>query len=102
MKYKLRVNTKNKTFVVKGRPIRTPLTIENLNEKELNFYLSKIRLEGILDKDYIIEEMTTSSKPKTSSKNPRIRTEIYNKENEDQDLNDDKSTLEKIMNEDSE
>lgn len=94
MKYKLRINTVNKTFIVKGKPVRTPVVIENLNEKELNIYLSKIKMEGLLEKDYIIEEMTYSSKPKISN-NKRKPKDNITKNNEISD--EDKSTLDKFL-----
>lgn len=78
MKYKLKINTVNKTFIVKGRPVRTPVIIENLTEKELNRYISKIRFEGIMDKDFVVEEMTDSSKPKISmnKRKPTVKEDI--------------------------
>lgn len=95
MKYRLKIKTKNKTFIVRGKPVRTPLTIDNLNEKELNFYLSKIRLEGILDKDYEIQETTGKTSPNIETKKHSNK----NKTSENEELIDeeDKSTLEKIL-----
>lgn len=99
MKYKLKIKTVNKTFIVKGTPVRTPVIIENLSEKELNMYLSKIRFEGIRDNDYTIEEMISSSKPKTSNnkRKPKLDNELEN-------IIDDEnqSTLDKFLNDSDE
>ncbi len=94
MLYKLRIKTNNKIFVIKGKPIRTPLVIDNLTKQDLNFYLTKIRLEGIMDKDYSIEEMTTKSYPKITKIN---REKDKTKEDDKNVDSEDKTFLDSIL-----
>lgn len=95
-RYKLKINSKNKTFVVRGIPVRTPVTINKLTKKELDFYLSKIRFEGILEKDYEIEEDFLNQKTKINTKNVNQEPDELNNI-EEEDNYEMLSTLEKIV-----
>lgn len=100
-RYKLKVKTKNKTFIIRGKPVRTPFVVDKLTEKELNFYLSKIRLEGIREQDYEIIETSESSKPLVMTKNFEKDKNVKSKEKEEISDNE-KTTIEKLLEEDGE
>lgn len=57
MKYRLKVNQPNKVFTIRGKPTRTPFTIDNVNETELKVFQSKIKLESIPEDMYEIIPM---------------------------------------------
>lgn len=105
--YRLKIKVKNKMFVVRGKPVRTPVVIENLSKKDLDFYLSKIRLESIRDRDFEIEEMDKNNRSTRPNRDleSRINDEIESndiKEGEQkvEELNEDKTTLDNILEDD--
>ena len=100
MKYTLKVKIRNKIFIVKRKPVRTPCVINNLNEVELRFYKNKLMLEGILDDDYeIIEDNNKNNKTKFNVVKPR---DMINHNNCFEYEDEDDSILNKILNENDE
>ena len=56
MKYKVKINVRNKMFDINGKLVRTPVEFIS-SEKKIGYIKSKLRAEGILD--YSIEEINS-------------------------------------------
>lgn len=73
MNYKVVMKTKNKMFMIKNKPIRSPFELV-VNEDELKLIKSRIKYYGLSEKEYIIEVLSTDvSKKKDYSYIPSKR-----------------------------
>lgn len=82
----MEIKQPNKMFVVRGKPIRTPLIIDNVTEQELTLFKSKIQLEAIQESMYSIIPMDQLSKH--SRDEQKIDSVNSNKEDKVYDLDD--------------
>lgn len=102
MKYRLEVSQPNKMFVVRGKMIRTPFIIDNVNEEDLKLYKAKINLEGIPESKYSIIPMDEVDLQDENGEEGKIKhTNISEDEDEDepiiQNINSDDSTLDSYL-----
>ena len=65
MKYRVKINTPNRIFIIKGKPVRTPAEWL-INSSELEQLKLKIKLEAV--QDYSIEEFKSDVKSKVKTK----------------------------------
>lgn len=60
MRYKIKVKNPNKMFIVNNKPVRSPFQCFT-NEDGLCLIKSRIKFYGLLERDYEIEEVTSTS-----------------------------------------
>lgn len=88
MRYRLEISQPNKMFVVRGKQIRTPLTIDNVTDQELKLFKSKIQLEGIPESKYSIISMDQVNQEHKNEQNTESTSISKNNEEEIYDLDD--------------
>lgn len=91
LKYRIEIQQTGKIFNVRGKSVRSPLSIDNVTEEELPLFKSKIQLEGILENNYSIKPMSQVIQKnvveKENDENSEVeledQDEIHDPENED-------------------
>lgn len=61
-KYEIHIKTANRFFMINRRSVRSPLKMI-INETELNYIKNRIKIEGLLEHEYTIEEYVSEPKP---------------------------------------
>ncbi len=98
--YKVYIKIPNKIFVIKNKIVRTPLTA-TVSKRQLDNIMAKIKLEGINESQYEIEELSEDEihkVPEIKKKNIADKLSRVDGEVQVEEL-EPSSTLERILRE---